>query len=1341
MGKGNILKSLICIVLALLILFEPFLVDIVYLSSLNVPIKNDLYKNVFLSQLMNISKAYALQGQEGVPVCPPAEGGTLGVLDHDLGLCVVERTSEICPLPYMFSPQEKKCVRVPFCLGGPSTQYSWNTETKKCEPINIEPPSTTTPPELPPVACAKDYNNDGQFQDNEYGECINTAEGQQLCTIDLALCDVDCPSGFVPQDGKCTFPPVCPAGTYYNSDLDKCVAPPAFKCGLNQNTYQDFNTCFQNCASLNCPSGAAYEPSTSMCWINPEFICLRNGQKYNDLQSCTSLCGQVGCPQGTIYKEDIDKCVEPHLYYNGQPIFYKDVFCFHWAYSYIKLVAQRGIMIGRVEYVYWEPNGLLNCHELNIIFSRLGYGTSGCQGGVEHDMLREEMAKEFVIAKVGDNFTYNTTPYYSDVPSSHPYFKYIQKAKELGLMIGYDNGTFGVGKTITRAETAIIVTRILLNQPGMTLSPQCVSGTSCSTVTGYCETSPQATTGDCQPLCPSGMRYNYQTNRCETTAGACYEHCPTGTAYNPTSGFCEASPFCPADCPNGTQYQCTLDNKIYETLAECNPSCYSFYCSSGNFNKQTRQCEISATYKCDLNGQTYTEMSACTSVCGSLTCPSGTQYNQQTGKCEADPTFSYQCSINGQSYPTQQDCQTACVQTANCNKSTSDLTFSATNATIGNTIFFFNVTTGDNTININTAIQDNNYSPPKNCGAYNSGPEVNYSTCPAQYIGGSYFYGQRSGVAGNVIGIVCGSGTNPTIQFANTLVGLGSCFNHGSVAYVNGSGATQGFIPSGCGTFPCTCTSYLVGYRIETSGGYIRPCIIQATNSSCSSYNVLSCGSWIKFKPTYTYICPFGGQYPCTGSPPSCSRSGTCAEQPTCPAGTQYNSQTGKCEATPQGQMGNCVPQCPQGMWYNYNTNICIAEGTRTVGTCKPICPAGGDGSTLDPNLDLCVISGKYSCPYPNRPCLKDLTDNQYKCSPIDCVSTTENAEDTEAEGLTNDAEVDDSGCLGTVYIFNGKEMRCRLSGLYTGFHNCCNKSQGKIYDSTGGGLGSLSGLKNMAEIIYAVYKAISLAKLVSNFNEAVTFAYTFAGPQAGRLVIQGAGVFTGKDAASLYNAFLRNGQISQMQTGSDTIFVTVGNLNIDALTGDIIYEYIKQSGLVGTVVSLATSLMIKDPILSSAVNLVAQAIFWKMGLVGIYGFAVAVFSFVSTILLMNCDVQDISTSTLNESGFCHQVGDSYCIKKIVRACVQKARRYCCFNSKLARIIHEQGRSQLTSFGPDGGWGTPKSPNCRGFLPEEFQALDFNKIDLSEYIEDIQRNIRQNLAPQLQQQIQQSWGQ
>ncbi len=110
--------------------------------------------------------------------------------------------------------------------------------------------------------------------------------------------------------------------------------------------------------------------------------------------------------------------------------------------------------------------------------------------------------------------------------------------------------------------------------------------------------------------------------------------------------------------------------------------------------------------------------------------------------------------------------------------------------------------------------------------------------------------------------------------------------------------------------------------------------------------------------------------------------------------------------------------------------------------------------------------------------------------------------------------------------------------------------------------------------------------------------------------------------------------------------------------------------------------------------------------------------NFMIEVLLQGCDSQDMETGMLRGSGMCHEVG-SYCSSKILGICVQKARGHCCFNTKLGRIIQEQGRPQLKSFNGI-GWGSPKNPICRGFTPEEFQALDFSKMDLSEYYSEIE---------------------
>lgn len=102
----------------------------------------------------------------------------------------------------------------------------------------------------------------------------------------------------------------------------------------------------------------------------------------------------------------------------------------------------------------------------------------------------------------------------------------------------------------------------------------------------------------------------------------------------------------------------------------------------------------------------------------------------------------------------------------------------------------------------------------------------------------------------------------------------------------------------------------------------------------------------------------------------------------------------------------------------------------------------------------------------------------------------------------------------------------------------------------------------------------------------------------------------------------------------------------------------------------------------------------------------------IQNYLLGQCEQIDLETAVMKESDMCHYIG-TYCSDEWpLVGCVQRRETHCCFNSMLGRILHEQGRPQLASFG---GWGTPEAPNCRGFTPEEFQQLDFGQIDLTEY--------------------------
>ncbi len=104
-------------------------------------------------------------------------------------------------------------------------------------------------------------------------------------------------------------------------------------------------------------------------------------------------------------------------------------------------------------------------------------------------------------------------------------------------------------------------------------------------------------------------------------------------------------------------------------------------------------------------------------------------------------------------------------------------------------------------------------------------------------------------------------------------------------------------------------------------------------------------------------------------------------------------------------------------------------------------------------------------------------------------------------------------------------------------------------------------------------------------------------------------------------------------------------------------------------------------------------------------------------MLAQGCDPDDMTTALLRDNGFCVEVGEYE--KTVSLVFKQKIKSYCCFNSKLARSIQQQGRQQLASFSRHQPFGSAKHPDCRGMTPEDFEALDFSKIDLSEFTEEM----------------------
>ena len=99
---------------------------------------------------------------------------------------------------------------------------------------------------------------------------------------------------------------------------------------------------------------------------------------------------------------------------------------------------------------------------------------------------------------------------------------------------------------------------------------------------------------------------------------------------------------------------------------------------------------------------------------------------------------------------------------------------------------------------------------------------------------------------------------------------------------------------------------------------------------------------------------------------------------------------------------------------------------------------------------------------------------------------------------------------------------------------------------------------------------------------------------------------------------------------------------------------------------------------------------------------------------LMTSGTDSLPSTSILFTRFCHKVG-TWCSDSFLGVCTSKRTAHCCFESKLSRILQEQGREQLGK-----PWGAPKREQCRGFSVDEFARLDLSRMDFSEVYAEFQ---------------------
>lgn len=99
---------------------------------------------------------------------------------------------------------------------------------------------------------------------------------------------------------------------------------------------------------------------------------------------------------------------------------------------------------------------------------------------------------------------------------------------------------------------------------------------------------------------------------------------------------------------------------------------------------------------------------------------------------------------------------------------------------------------------------------------------------------------------------------------------------------------------------------------------------------------------------------------------------------------------------------------------------------------------------------------------------------------------------------------------------------------------------------------------------------------------------------------------------------------------------------------------------------------------------------------------------------LAGCSEEDKKTVELNNKQQCVDLGE-FCAERFLGICIRKKKTFCCYPSKIVRLVSKSGKGQLGI-----PFGDAENPNCRGFTVDELSKIDFSKIDFQELHEEFQ---------------------
>lgn len=294
------------------------------------------------------------------------------------------------------------------------------------------------------------------------------------------------------------------------------------------------------------------------------------------------------------------------------------------------------------------------------------------------------------------------------------------------------------------------------------------------------------------------------------------------------------------------------------------------------------------------------------------------------------------------------------------------------------------------------------------------------------------------------------------------------------------------------------------------------------------------------------------------------------------------------------------------------------------------------------------------------------------------------------AEHMQGDQTCEDPSDPSTCTVFEGDRQYCSWALASDWGNNCCEAPEGVNF------LTYLSAMRMMMKFenqqLGGVYTQ-PVKDAVSGAWKTISDPVTDFASSAWDSV---SSVFTSSAEATVGNASataVKEGATTALgEGGMGVVAQTVSQFIYDALPAELGNMLFTTSTVGG-----AKQVTGYAPGLESAMDFIGGVMFWY----SVYQMAQLVGS-----LLTACDDTDNDTALKKEMRQCYPVDDKYCTKEVLGICYMRRQDYCCYSSMLSRIIMEQAHVILDK----------DMTSCAGLNHEELQALDFNEIDLSEWI-------------------------